>query len=137
MAGPTLCVLTYLSVIYTPIGVGGKGLWSHQCKVGAGCGSPYQVLKTSRHGAHTSSPAHPRAAPPSREVFPPVRHDALWVGAHCPMLLWSTATRRAGLCCLCNCPSRNCRLLLDLPLPPCLQIIMAQFLPLLFPGPGR
>lgn len=50
MAGPPLHVFTDLSVIYASTGVGVKGLWGHQHKVGVGCGSPYQVLKTSRHG---------------------------------------------------------------------------------------
>ena len=86
MASPPLCVLTDLSVIYTPTGVGGKGLWSHQHEVRVGCGSPYQVLRTSRHGVPHLSTCLIQAALLSREVFPPVKHNPPWIAAHCPML---------------------------------------------------
>lgn len=86
MAGPPLRVLTDLSVIYTPTGFGGKGLWSYQHEVRVGCGSPYQVLKTSRHGVTDLSTCLSQAAPLSREVFPPVKHDPPWIGVCCPML---------------------------------------------------
>lgn len=82
---PPLRVLTDLFVVYTCTRVGEKGLWSHQHKVRVGCSSPYQV-KTSRHGALRLSTCLSQAAPLSREVFPPVKHDPPRVGAHCPML---------------------------------------------------
>lgn len=82
---PPLHVLTNLSVIYTCTGTGEKGLRSYQHKARVGCSSPYQV-KTSRHGALHLFTCLSQAAPLSREIFSPVKHDSPRVGAHCPML---------------------------------------------------
>lgn len=132
--GAPLHDLTDLSVIYTPTGVGGRGLWGHQHKVRVGCGSPYQVLKTSRHGVPHFSTCPSQGCTTLQGNFSSCQPSVGWcLLSH---VVWSTPTRRVGLCCLCNCPSRNCRLLLDLPSPPRLQTIPAQFLPHLLPGPG-
>lgn len=100
--GPPLYVLTDPPVIYTPTGTGVKGLWSHQHKVRVGCGSPYQVLNTSRRGA-PQLPIPGLHHPPGKSF------------------LWSNMTLRGLVlvdpCCLVHTNKESCALLsLKLPL---------------------